>query len=243
MKYKIVWAILLLVFAVVGIWEGVRLRARTEGRKRIAAGLWSFQPVKPSAIPKLHGSDWVGNPIDAFVLAALEGQNVQPAAEASRETLIRRLSFDLSGLPPTLEEVHAFCADANPAAYDQLVDRLLSSPRFGEHWGRHWLDLARYADSDGYEKDPVRPYAYLFRDWVIQSVNDDLPFDEFTRQQLAGDLLPRATKQQKIAAGFHRQTLSNKEDGVDQEEFRCKAIVDRVNTTASVWLGLTVACA
>ena len=130
-----------------------------------------------------------------------------------------------------------------PDAYERLVDRTLASPHFGERWGRHWLDLARYADSDGYEKDLARPYAYLFRDWVIAAFNRDLPFDEFTIEQIAGDLLPDSTEQQKIATGFHRQTLTNREGGVDKEEFRCKATVDRTSTTGTVWLGLSVGCA
>jgi hypothetical protein len=186
---------------------------------------------------------WVRNPIDAFVLARLEKERIKPSSEADRITLIRRLSFDLTGLPPKLEEVRAFVGDKQPKAYERLVDRLLASPPYGEHWGRHWLDVVRYADSDGYEKDGVRPYAYLYRDWVINALNRDLPFDEFTIEQLAGDLLPGAHDEQKVATGFHRQTLTNKEGGVDPEEFRCKAVVDRVNTTAAVWLGLTLACA
>jgi hypothetical protein len=160
-------------------------------------------------------------------------------------TLIRRLSFDLIGLPPTPEEVddilRAWAAKPQ-AAYEALVDRLLASPHYGERWGRHWLDAARYADSDGYEKDTGRPWAWRFRDWVINALNRDLPFDQFTIEQLAGDLLPNATIDQKIATGFHRNTLTNKEGGVDQEEFRVAACVDRVNTTAKVWLGITVGC-
>jgi hypothetical protein len=191
----------------------------------------------------VKNSRWIRNPIDAFVLARLEKEKILPSPEANRATLIRRLSFDLIGLPPTAEEVRAFVQDRKPEAYSRLVDRLLDSPHFGEHWARHWLDLARYADSDGYEKDGVRPYAYLYRDWVIAAFNRDLPFDQFTLEQLAGDLLPGSTCEQKTATGFHRQTLTNKEGGVDQEEFRTKAVVDRVNTTASVWLGLTVGCA
>ncbi|MEW6158022.1 MAG: DUF1549 and DUF1553 domain-containing protein, partial [Verrucomicrobiota bacterium] len=152
-------------------------------------------------------------------------------------------SFDLTGLPPTLEAIEAFVDDRRPDAYEKHVDQLLNSPHYGEHWGRHWLDLARYADSDGYEKDGIRPYAYVYRDWVIQALNRDLPFDQFSIEQLAGDLLPNPTLEQKVATGFHRNTLRNFEGGVDQEEFRCKAVVDRVSTTGTVWLGLTVGCA
>lgn len=198
-----------------------------------ATNHWAFvAPVRPS-----------GGSIDHFIRARLEEEGIQPSPEADRSTLIRRLSLDLTGLPPTAEEVDAFVKDPSGNAYEHLVDRLLKSPHFGEQWARHWLDLARYADSDGYEKDGVRPNAYLFRDWVIRAINQDVPFDQFTIEQLAGDLLPNATVEQKKATAFHRQTLTNKEGGVDQEEFRCRATVDRVNTTAAVWLGLTVACA
>jgi hypothetical protein len=204
---------------------------------------WSFVPPKRPAPPVVQNSAWICNPIDAFILAPLEKEKTQPSSAADRWTLIRRLSLDLRGLPPSAEEVEAFIKDQRPDAYEQLVDGLLASPHFGERWGRHWLDLARYADSDGYEKDSPRPYAYLFRDWVIDAINRDLPFDEFSIEQLAGDLLPNATEEKKIGTGFHRNTLTNKEGGVDQEEFRCKATVDRVSTTGTVWLGLTVGCA
>jgi hypothetical protein len=183
------------------------------------------------------------HPIDAFVRARLKAAKLKPSPEADRHTLIRRLSLDLLGLPPSPDEVETFVKDTTPGAYERLVDRLLASSHFGERWGRHWLDLARYADSDGYEKDGPRPHAWLYRDWVIDAVNRDLPFDQFTIEQLAGDLLPDATDAQRVATGFHRQTLINKEGGVDQEEFRCKATVDRAHTTGAVWLGLTVGCA
>jgi hypothetical protein len=204
---------------------------------------WAFVPPQRIAPPTVKNTRWPRNPIDAFVLARLEKEKILPSPEANRATLIRRLSFDLIGLPPGAEEVRAFVQDRDPEAYTRLVDRLLDSPHFGENWARHWLDLARYADSDGYEKDGVRPYAYLYRDWVIAAFNRDLPFDQFTLEQLAGDLLPGSTRDQKTATGFHRQTLTNKEGGVDQEEFRTKAVVDRVNTTAAAWLGLTIGCA
>ena len=204
---------------------------------------WSFKPPQRPAIPNVRNQKWVRNAIDAFVLARLEKERIKPSPEADRITLIRRLSFDLRGLPPTLDEVAAFISDNRRDAYEQLVDRLLASPHFGERWGRHWLDLARYADSDGYEKDSPRPYAWLYRNWVIDAVNRDLTFDQFTLEQLAGDLFPDATEDQKKATGFHRNTLTNTEGGVDREEFRNKAVVDRVNTTGSTWLGLTVGCA
>ena len=177
---------------------------------------WSFQSIERPEVPAVDRGAWVRTPVDAFVLSRLEAEGIEPSPEADRATLIRRLSFDLLGLPPTPEEVDAFVADESPEAYEKLVDRLLASPHYGERWGRHWLDLARYADSDGYEKDSPRPYAYRYRDWVIDAINDDLPFDEFTIEQLAGDLLPDATLDQKTAAGFHRNTLTNREGGVDQ---------------------------
>ncbi|MEN9572738.1 MAG: hypothetical protein RL514_593 [Verrucomicrobiota bacterium] len=205
---------------------------------------WAYQAVRRPALPPIgNRQSAIGNPIDAFVRSRLAKEQLAPSPEADRPTLIRRLSFDLLGLPPKPEEVRAFLADTSPDAYAKLVDRLLASPHFGERWGRHWLDLARYADSDGYEKDKARPFAYTFRDWVIAAINSDLPFDQFSLQQLAGDLLPNATHAQKVATGFHRQTLTNTEGGTDQEEFRCKAVVDRVSTTAAVWLGTTLGCA
>jgi hypothetical protein len=204
---------------------------------------WAFQPIRRLAIPEVRGQkSEVSNPIDAFVIARLEREGLKPSPEADRITLIRRVSLDLTGLPPTHEEVDAFVKDTSPNAYEKVVDRLLASPHYGERWGRHWLDSARYADSDGYEKDTGRPFAWRFRDWVIGALNADMPFDRFTIEQLAGDLLPIATIDQKIATGFHRNTLTNKEGGVDQEEFRVAAVVDRVTTTGKVWLGLTVGC-
>lgn len=204
---------------------------------------WAFtQPVgtDPRLLPR---SEWTRNPIDQFILAKLQEKQITPSPEAGRHTLIRRLYLDLIGLPPAPEEVQAFVSDQSPNYYERLVDELLASPHFGEQWGRHWLDLARYADSDGYEKDGIRPYAYLYRDWVIDAINADLPYDRFSIEQLAGDLLPNATLEQKVATGFHRNTLKNLEGGVDQEEFRCKAVVDRVSTTGTIWLGLTIGCA
>ncbi|MBI1902884.1 MAG: PSD1 domain-containing protein [Planctomycetia bacterium] len=204
---------------------------------------WAFQPIARVAPPAVRNSDWVRTPIDAFVLARLEALGIAPSPEADKQTLIRRLSLDLTGLPPSPEEVGAFVADNSPDAYERLVDRLLASPNYGERWARHWLDLARYADSDGYEKDTGRPHAWRFRHWVVKALNDDMPFDRFTIEQLAGDLLPDRTIDQLAAAGFHRNTLTNKEGGIDPEEDRVKQTVDRTNTTGMVWLGLTVGCA
>ena len=203
----------------------------------VATNHWAFvSPARPT-VPA------PGHPIDAFIRARLQKEAIKPSPEADRTTLIRRLSLDLTGLPPSSEEVDAFTNDPSGNAYENLVDRLLTSPHFGEQWARHWLDLARYADSDGYEKDAIRLTAFRYRDWVIHAINADMPFDRFTIEQIAGDLLPDATVEKKGGTGFHRQTLTNKEGGVDQEEYRCKATVDRVNTTAAAWLGLTLACA
>jgi hypothetical protein len=204
---------------------------------------WAFQPVKRPALPEVVDKKWPRNEIDYFILARLEKEGIAPSPEADRVTLIRRLSLDLLGLPPSPEEVDAFLADDRPDAYERLVDRLLASPHYGERWGRHWLDLARYADSDGYEKDGGRPYAWRYRNWVLDALNRDLPYDQFVVEQLAGDLLPGATTEQKVATGFHRNTLTNREGGVDQEQFRVEAVVDRTNTTAQIFLGLTLGCA
>jgi Protein of unknown function (DUF1553)/Protein of unknown function (DUF1549)/Planctomycete cytochrome C len=223
--------------------EGAVWPSHGDDRAPVRSQHWAFQPPQRAEPPATQSSTWSRNPIDRFVLARLEHEKIKPAPEANPATLLRRLSFDLRGLPPSLEEMRRFLADAAPDAYERAVDRLLASPHYGERWGRHWLDLARYADSDGYEKDSPRPYAYLYRDWVIDAFNRDLPFDQFTLEQLAGDLLPNATPAQKFATGFHRQTLLNREGGVDQEEYRTKAVVDRVDTTGAVWLGLTVGCA
>ncbi len=204
---------------------------------------WAFQPIERRPAPSVKEEAWVRNPIDRFVLARLEARGIAPSPEADRYTLIKRLSYDLLGLPPTVAEVDAFVNDPGPDAYDRLVDRLLDSPRFGERFARHWLDKARYADSDGYEKDNPRPDAWRYRDWVIDAVNRDLPLDQFTVEQLAGDLLPEAGPLDRLATAFHRQTLTNTEGGTDQEQFRVEAIFDRVATTGTVWLGLTVGCA
>jgi hypothetical protein len=185
----------------------------------------------------------VQNAIDAFILSRLEAQGIAPSPEADRPTLIKRVHYDLLGLPPTPTEVDAFLADSSADAYEKVIDRALASPHFGERWGRHWLDKARYADSDGYEKDTERPDAWRYRDWVIAAFNRDQPFDQFTIEQLAGDLLPNATPEQRLATAFHRQTLTNREGGVDQEQYRVEAVFDRTETTGSVWLGLTVGCA
>jgi mono/diheme cytochrome c family protein len=202
---------------------------------------WAFQaPVSPN-VPSVKNRAWPRNPIDRFVLARLEKEGIAPSSEADRVTLIRRLSLDILGLPPTIGEVDAFLADKRPDAYERLVDRLLASPQFGERWGRHWLDLARYADSNGYSIDSPRSI-WKYRDWVINAINKDMPFDCFTIEQIAGDMLPNATQAQRTATGFHRNTQINEEGGIDLEQFRIDSIVDRVNTTGSVFLGLTIGC-
>jgi len=203
---------------------------------------WAFLgPARP-ALPAVKGGAWVRNPIDRFILARLEKEGMAPAPEADRATLIRRVSLDLTGLPPTIEEVDQFLADRRPDAYERVVNQLLETQHFGERWGRHWLDLARYADSNGYSIDAPRSI-WKYRDWVIAALDRDLPFDQFVLEQLAGDLLPGATQEQKIATGFHRNTPINEEGGIDLEQFRIESVVDRVNTTGAVFLGLTVGCA
>ncbi len=172
----------------------------------------------------------------------LQKEHLAPSPDADRATLIRRLTLDLLGLPPTIAEVDAFLSDTRPDAYERLVDRLLASPHYGEMQARNWLDLARYADSNGYSIDSSRSI-WKYRDWVINAFNKDMPFDQFTIEQLAGDLLPNPTTEQKIATGFHRNTMFNQEGGIDLEQFRVDSIIDRVNTTGAVWLGLTVGCA
>ncbi len=210
--------------------------------RRSGADHWAFQRVVRPPVPAVAQRDWVRNPIDCFILARLEAAGMKPAAEAPRATLIRRLSLDLLGLPPSVDEIEAFLRDTRPDAYERLVDRLLASPHYGERWGRHWLDVARYADSNGYTIDGPR-LIWKYRDWVIDALNRDLPFDQFTIEQLAGDMLPGATLQQVVATGFHRNTLINQEGGTDQEQFRVEAVVDRIDTTGMAFLGLTLGCA
>ncbi len=204
---------------------------------------WSFQPVARPAPPSVKHRAWAKNPIDRFVLARLEKDGIEPSRQTDRRTLLRRVSLDLTGLPPTLAEVAEFLAGDGTEAYEKAVDRLLESPHYGEKWAMHWLDLARYADSDGYEKDLSRPHAWRYRHWVINALNADMPFDRFSIEQIAGDLLPGATTEQKVATGFHRNTLKNREGGVKPEQFRFEETVDRTSTVATVWLGLTVGCA
>ncbi|MGH9160470.1 MAG: PSD1 and planctomycete cytochrome C domain-containing protein [Vicinamibacteraceae bacterium] len=203
---------------------------------------WAFVAPKRPSVPEPKEAAWAKTPIDRFVLARLEGEGIRPAQEAARRKLLRRVTLDLIGLPPTESELAQFVADRSPGAYERQVDRLLASPRFGERWAQWWLDLARYADTKGYEKDMSHD-AWPYRDWVVRAFNEDLPFDRFTIEQLAGDLLPNATDEDRIASAFHRMTMTNDEGGTDDEEFRIAAVIDRVNTTYEVWQGVTMGCA
>jgi hypothetical protein len=228
----------------------VKLTAREKETLRawVAAGAkydqhWAFVKPKRPAVPQIRDAKAaIRNPIDAFILARLQKEGLTLAPEADRYTLVRRVYLDLIGVPPTPEEVEAFVGDESPDAYEKLVDKLLASPHYGERWARKWLDLARYADTNGYEKDRVRSI-WPYRDWVIKALNDDMPFDRFTVEQLAGDLLPDATLAQRVATGFHRNTMLNEEGGIDPLEFRYHAVTDRTAVTGTVWLGLTVGCA
>jgi hypothetical protein len=207
---------------------------------------WSYQPVRRPAVPTVNDPKWVRNPVDAFVLARLEREGLKPAAEADKVTLIRRVTLDLTGLPPTPAEVDAFVADPSPDAYERVVDRLLSSVRYGERMALEWLDAARYADTHGYHIDSGRDMT-RWREWVIDAFHQNKPYDRFTVEQLAGDLLPdgptpEATLAQKVASGFNRNHMVNFEGGAIAEEYRTAYVLDRVNTTGTVWLGLTVAC-
>jgi len=203
---------------------------------------WAYVPPKRPEQPKVSNEAWVANPIDRFVLARLDKEKLPPSPEADRVTLLRRLSLDLIGLPPTPEEVDTFLKDTSKSAYSKQVERLLASPHYGERWGRHWLDGARYADSDGYEKDKQR-WVWFYRDWVINALNRDLPYDRFIIEQLAGDLLPNATQDQKVATGFLRNSMINEEGGVDPEQFRMEAMFDRMDAIGKSVLGITIQCA
>src|SRR5687768_2494659 len=203
---------------------------------------WSYEPPRQAPLPVVRNKSWPRTPIDRFVLARLEQEALRPQPEADRATLARRLALDLTGLPPAMDEVEAFLKDRSANAYERYVDAQLAKTAYGEHWARSWLDLARYADSKGYADDQPRSI-WKYRDYVIDALNQNLPFDQFTIEQLAGDLLPNPTPAQVFATGFHRNTMNNTEGGTDDEEFRSAAIIDRVNTTMAVWMGTTMACA
>ncbi|MGF1579773.1 MAG: PSD1 and planctomycete cytochrome C domain-containing protein [Gemmataceae bacterium] len=203
---------------------------------------WAFDAPKRPAVPNPKNAKWANNPIDRFILAKMQKAGLNPSPEADRYTLARRVALDLNGLPPPMEMVDRFVNDKRPKAYERYVDELMGLPAFGERWAVVWLDLARYADSNGYANDNPRTI-WRYRDWVIEAINKNMPFDQFTIEQLAGDMLSNPTKDQLIATAFHRNTLSNDEGGTDNEEFRVAAVVDRTNTTFQVWMGMTMACA
>jgi len=222
--------------------QGGAAWGRPAGDPQASEALWSFRPVVRHEPPQVRNTDWGSNPIDAFILSRLEEEALTPSPTADRRTLIRRATLDLTGLLPTPEEVSSFLQDDQPGAYGRLVERLLESPHYGERWGRHWLDIARYADTNGYSIDGPRSI-WPYRDWVINAFNNNLPFDQFVIEQVAGDLLPDPTRNQLIATGFHRNTMINQEGGTDFEQYRVEAVVDRVRTTGAAFLGLTLGCA
>jgi hypothetical protein len=203
---------------------------------------WAYIPPTRPASPAVSSASWIRNEVDKFVLARLDKEGLKPSPEADRITLLRRVSLDLTGLPPTPAEVDAFLADRSPNAYETQVDRLLASPHYGERWARHWLDAARYADSDGFEKDKQRS-VWFYRDWVINAHNRDLPYNRFVIEQIAGDLLPNATQDQLVATGFLRNSMINEEGGVDPEQFRMEAMFDRMDAIGKAVLGVTIGCA
>ncbi|MGZ4973297.1 MAG: PSD1 and planctomycete cytochrome C domain-containing protein [Limisphaerales bacterium] len=204
---------------------------------------WAFvAPVRP-AVPAVKYKKWARNDIDRFILARLESERLKPSAPAEKSILLRRVSLDLTGLPPSAAELEAFLKDKAPNAYERVVDRLLASPRYGERWARMWLDIARYADSAGYGSDPLRLNIWPYRDWVIKAFNRNMPFDEFTMEQLAGDLMENATEDEKVATAFHRNTMTNTEGGTEDEEWRVAAVKDRADVTVQAWMGLTMGCA
>ncbi len=203
---------------------------------------WAFKPPTTPAVPKLRDNRWARTPIDHFILGRLEKESLKPSPEADNTTLLRRLSLDLIGLPPTIAEVDAFLADKSTDAYEKQVERLLKSPHYGERWGRHWLDAARYADSDGFEKDKPR-FIWAYRDWVIKAFNEDMPYDRFIIEQIAGDQLPDAKQDDFVATGFLRNAMLNEEGGVDPEQFRTEGLFDRMDCIGKSVLGLTIQCA
>ncbi len=204
---------------------------------------WAFKRPRRPQLPRLAGRQMPGNAIDRFILSKLESESISPSAEADKNTLIRRVYLDLAGLPPTPAQVDAFVDSNDRKAYENTVDQLLASPHFGERWALPWLDLARYADSDGYERDPLRPHAWRWRQWVIEAINRDMPYDRFTVEQIAGDLLPGSTTEQRVATGFLRNGIKNREAGVPSSEKRFEETIDRISTVSNTWLGLTVGCA
>ena len=203
---------------------------------------WAYVPPTRPELPSVSQTSWVRNPIDQFILARLEREGLKPSSEADKEMLLRRLAYDLTGLPPTPAETDAFLADSSPDAYEKQVDRLLNSPHYGERMAMPWLDAARYADTHGYHIDSLRSM-YPWRDWVIGAFNRNMPFNEFAIEQLAGDLLPNSTREQKIASGFNRNHMINFEGGAIADEYQVEDVVDRVEATSSAFMGLTMGCA
>lgn len=222
--------------------QGAEWPDSAAGDGEVVSSHWAFKaPVRPE-VPNVSRPEWVRTPIDAFILAKLEQEGLAPSPEAAKIKLLRRVSLDLIGLPPTIAEIDAFLADKSSDAYEKLVERLLASPHYGERWGRHWLDAARYADSDGFEKDKPR-FIWSYRDWVVNAFNRDLPYDRFIIEQIAGDQLPGAGQDQKVATGFLRNSMLNEEGGVDPEQFRMDALFDRMDAIGKSVLGLTIQCA
>lgn len=203
---------------------------------------WAYEKPQRPQLPSVSNADWARNPIDLFVLSKLDAAGLKPSGEAEPAVLMRRLYLDLIGIPPSPEQIDDFLASPTDEAYLEKVEELLELPQYGEHWARHWLDLARYADSNGYQHDDLREI-WPYRDWVIQAFNDDMPFDQFTVEQLAGDLLEEPTLEQLVATGFNRNTPMNGSGGSKIDEVRNAMLVDRVNATATVWLGATLGCA
>ena len=203
---------------------------------------WSFIPPQRPAVPVISNPQWPKNPIDNFVFSKLAQEGLTPSAEADKRTLIRRVSLDLTGIPPTPQEVDSYLSDQSPDAYEKVVDRLLKSPRYGERMAFRWMEAARYGDTNGYQTDGPR-FMWRWRDWVIDAFNNNMPYDEFTVEQLAGDLLPNATRPQIIATGFNRNHRTNGEGGIIPEEYRVEYVADRAQTTSIVWMGLTMGCA
>ena len=221
--------------------DEIQLLKRWQEQGAKYEGHWAFSPPKSSVPEKATNDKWSRNSIDLFVLNRLKQEGLTPAKQAEKHTLLRRLSLDLTGLPPSKTQIQEFVSDNSPNAYELAVDRLLASDQYGEHMARFWLDAARYADTNGYQYDLEREQ-WVWRDWVIHALNSNMPFDQFTIEQLAGDLLPESTAQQKLATGFHRNHPITIEGGVIDEEYRTEYVVDRVATTATVWMGLTMTC-
>ncbi len=222
--------------------QGATFPADSSAARKDPAEHWAFKrPVRPP-LPEVKDANWVRNPLDRFILARLEREQLRPSPAAEKTTLLRRLSLDLIGLPPSIAELDAYLADSSPDAYEKQVERLLASPHYGERWARHWLDAARYADSDGFEKDKSRN-VFFYRDWVVNSLNRDLPYDQFLIEQLAGDQLPNPTQDQIVATGFLRHSMVNEEGGIDPEQFRMEAMFDRMDAIGKSMLGLTIQCA